>query len=659
MDGGAATVMALLLDTLDEELTDHVDWAERTCDQLTLPSELEADLRRRASVVRRRLADPSLYIAVVGEFNSGKSTFVNTLLRDRLLPTAAVVTTAVATEIRSARRLGVAFRPAGCTRVRQLRPSDGRSVSATFLHELRRISPSVAPSSVREAITALVADPVLAAGVETVTIGHPAALLGRDVVIVDTPGVNATDDGHAAVVDRVVAESADLAVVLVPANSQVSRVLAEFLGGTLARHLDRCLFVVTKLDQVPEGQRDVVLRAVRKRLELAGVVEPQIFSCGGDEVLTQLVDGGPVDEFGRRFVELEKALAERARQEHALAVSTSATNLVTDLLDAATASVREHRDRIAAAERELDGLRVRDLDGFLAAARTSVHRDLRTARGALRTGFDQSARNRGAALATELDKLVGGCDSTEAVKRLVEHTAPDTVKKAASDWLVAGQREAMRGLGRATELGLQRVDRDFSDEYRHLAKLAGRTAAKLDVPRTQRAATPVVVEVDFGAASRVAASAVSTENWSAGGGAAVGAIIGSLVAPGIGTLVGGWLGAALGAGAANQLDKARSSVRKPLGDGARAALERARELLRDAVDKACAAEERRVDRVLAALKSTAAGPVGEFLAAERKQRDALGRARTLAEEAERAAAARVEQLADRRRRLTELRGGAS
>ena len=44
-----------------------------------------------------RVADAKFYLAVVGEFSSGKSTFINALLRKRLLKEAVKPTTAAAT----------------------------------------------------------------------------------------------------------------------------------------------------------------------------------------------------------------------------------------------------------------------------------------------------------------------------------------------------------------------------------------------------------------------------------------------------------------------------------------------------------------------------------------------------------------------------------
>ena len=50
-----------------------------------------------------------LYVAVAGEFNSGKSTFINALLRERLLKEAVMPTTAAATYIKRAKATGLFF----------------------------------------------------------------------------------------------------------------------------------------------------------------------------------------------------------------------------------------------------------------------------------------------------------------------------------------------------------------------------------------------------------------------------------------------------------------------------------------------------------------------------------------------------------------------
>lgn len=58
------------------------------------------DLKSQISMIRKRAADPYLNVAVIGDFSSGKSTFINALIRRKLLKTAWKATTAVPTYIR-------------------------------------------------------------------------------------------------------------------------------------------------------------------------------------------------------------------------------------------------------------------------------------------------------------------------------------------------------------------------------------------------------------------------------------------------------------------------------------------------------------------------------------------------------------------------------
>ena len=57
------------------------------------------ELSQQLQKIKNRRADPNLYLAVIGEFSSGKSTFINALLRNDLLKTSALVATAIDTKI--------------------------------------------------------------------------------------------------------------------------------------------------------------------------------------------------------------------------------------------------------------------------------------------------------------------------------------------------------------------------------------------------------------------------------------------------------------------------------------------------------------------------------------------------------------------------------
>lgn len=652
---GRETSSPRRFDGLAGDLEDDVDWVVRTCAHLSLSGEYAAEVKRRAALVRDRLASPHLHLAVVGEFNSGKSTFINTLLRDRLLPTAPVVTTGTATEIRHGDTLSVSFRARGAGGSVAY-PGEGQGGGDAFLRTLRAIEPGVAmPATARDAIRTLIADPRVCGGVDTVTITHPAVLLGEDVVLVDTPGINATDDLHAEVVDRVLAETADLAVVLVPAHSPVSRVLSDFLAGPLSRHLDRCVFVVTKFDDIEPTDRAPLLRSVHKRLQLAGVGASAVFAGGGNSVLAKLIAGGNPDRATADFLELESALAGLALREHVTAVSTSATYLVEDMLAAATKSVAEHRGRIADAQRELDQLRVRDLDGLIAEIVSGTRSALVDERRAVCQEIDEEATEVARVLADELDTRLDACATTVEIGTLVRETGPELLRDCLAAWCEEAHGRTTR-LAAVTDRALERAGTDFAAEYRRLARLAGQASAALAVPTVPVTGGTVAVHVDFGSAASAVATSIGTRNVATGGAAAVGMVLGTILFPGLGTAIGGALGAWFGSKMGDQVGKARDQVRQPLRDGCRAAVEQASDALRTAVHTACDAEETRCAGALDGLRRVATEPVNALLAEERRSRAALDAARDLAAAAEREADQRLARLAARR---AELRARAS
>ena len=57
------------------------------------------EISARIMSIKKKRKDSKLYLAVIGEFSSGKSTFINALLGFRLLKDAVMPTTACATYI--------------------------------------------------------------------------------------------------------------------------------------------------------------------------------------------------------------------------------------------------------------------------------------------------------------------------------------------------------------------------------------------------------------------------------------------------------------------------------------------------------------------------------------------------------------------------------
>lgn len=241
--------------------------------------------KQRLNALAARSKDGILRIAVIGEFNAGKSTFINALLRHRLLQEGALPTTASATYLRSgASRLTAVF-------------SDGREVRSVEQASLYlKKKHNVTASDLQSVVSALTATQQIARTVKKLELSIPnqqngplSGGLPNNVELIDTPGFNpgASDvDNHFDVTREVVEEYADLAIILTPAHAAMSSTLLSFLENHIRAYLHRCVFVITKIDDHTETERkdllNMVVQVLGKRF---GLQAPRLFMAAARTML--------------------------------------------------------------------------------------------------------------------------------------------------------------------------------------------------------------------------------------------------------------------------------------------------------------------------------------------------------------------------------------
>ncbi len=206
--------------------------------------------------------DPKLYLAVVGEFNAGKSTFINALLRKRILKEAVRPTTACATYIEKGKgelKLEVSF-----NKKRFAANENNYSELKTFLKAFY----SGKIKNFNHIIEILTSEQEVSKMVTDLHLYIPDSNLPDDVVIIDTPGFNPGDDAvsnHFGITRDVVANVADVALVLMPSGQPFSDTIREFTSSHLQPYLHRCLFVVTKADEKNKEDRQEIRKFTLQR----------------------------------------------------------------------------------------------------------------------------------------------------------------------------------------------------------------------------------------------------------------------------------------------------------------------------------------------------------------------------------------------------------
>jgi predicted GTPase len=192
---------------------------------------------RRLSDLAAWVDEERFYVAVLGEFKRGKSTFLNALLGERVMPTGVLPVTSVITEIAWAAE---------------------RTATVTFSEGRNEC---VALSSIGDFVTER-SNPENRLGVERVRVGYPAPLLRGGVVLVDTPGVGSVFR-HNTDVTLAMLPDVDAVIFITAADPPVSDSERSFLL-RIREHAHKVLFVINKIDLVEEGDLAEVVAFTRQ-----------------------------------------------------------------------------------------------------------------------------------------------------------------------------------------------------------------------------------------------------------------------------------------------------------------------------------------------------------------------------------------------------------
>jgi GTPase SAR1 family protein len=174
-----------------------------------------------------KLERDRFYLVVIGQFKRGKTTFINALLGEEILPVGVVPVTSVVTLIQygSERQCEVIF-------------SDNRR---------QRIQ----PDELREFVTEQ-GNPLNHKGVRQVEVSHPSPFLEQGTVLVDTPGIGSLYRHNTEATQEFV-PNIDAAIVVLSADLPITNTEYDFLDEVL-EHSGKLFFVLNKIDVMTEAE---------------------------------------------------------------------------------------------------------------------------------------------------------------------------------------------------------------------------------------------------------------------------------------------------------------------------------------------------------------------------------------------------------------------
>jgi GTPase SAR1 family protein len=298
------------------ELNRFRAWKNHISTQLDLlagiAGELHAEpIASELEKTKRDMDAESFRFVVVGEFSRGKSTVINALLADRLLPASVEPTTTVLTKIKG-----------GATRSFKLYYRDGRAdenISAEQFKTL--VAPPEPAQRDKEQRRLYEQRQTELRSLAMVEITHPGSLCDEGVEIVDTPGTNDLDPLREQITYDYIPR-ADAILFVLTARQALTQSESDFLQNrVLTSDVARIFFLLNYADTLSP----VDLTTVQNKcvLDLARFVSnPKLYPVSAKKALAARTSrsentSAAIDEGG--FVELERALASFLESERARA----------------------------------------------------------------------------------------------------------------------------------------------------------------------------------------------------------------------------------------------------------------------------------------------------------------------------------------------------
>ncbi len=246
-----------------------------------------------------RLEEEKFHLVVLGEFNHGKTTFVNALLGAPVLPMGVTPTTAVIHQVIHG------------TRGANVIDEEGGARGIAF-EEVGQFEVGGASSS---------------DNVRYLEVSYPSPLLEGGVVLVDTPGVNDLNSTRAEITYSYVPR-ADAILFLLDAGQILKESERTFLANKLlAQSRDKVLFIINKIDLLDEEEKEQAMAYARTQLAKL-IPEPKVYAISSEQALGGDREGaglhrliGDLRDFlanERGRVLLDNALDEGVRTAHTL-----------------------------------------------------------------------------------------------------------------------------------------------------------------------------------------------------------------------------------------------------------------------------------------------------------------------------------------------------
>lgn len=277
-----------------------------------LSEEKRSSLSKQLNRIKKRINDKKIYLGIVGEFATGKSTLINSLIGNDFFVTNALQgTTTTITTLEYGGKIGLKIEftsgkmlryDSNKTEILKLYKPDLYDHLSFWekmtIRALDILHLNASDKYLLEVFDYITTSDEISKTLDRVTVYYPSNLLNNGIVIVDTPGTDSLTPSHAEITRRAIKEICDIALVIIPATQPLPQSLIDYVDDNLGDVADKCIYLITKIELIRRAIERTHLRkgVVQRITNYLNVENPKVVFAPS---LLSLEEKGAVEKTGR------------------------------------------------------------------------------------------------------------------------------------------------------------------------------------------------------------------------------------------------------------------------------------------------------------------------------------------------------------------------
>lgn len=522
-------------------IDEHIGFASELISRNKWSGKQKVRMQERLDAIKRKQADKCLNISVIGEFSSGKSSFINALVGEDILVSGVLQGTTVAATI--------------------IEYSRNRNVQVFFKNDRQPI--------VHGNLSTLEAAKIISRystgkdgnkDVKYVKVGLPQEKLASGLRIIDTPGTNSLISWHEEVTSDVLRNMSDMSIILTDATKPMPESLLSFMDEALNDIYAQCSVMVTKIDLLAARDREDILDFVRKKMRSLPGGEKTLVTSYCAMAVSGERNGEQLLEKKQRELALESLENERLLFRHTdryrkKALVNSLIKLVKVMYSDLDAGMRERQKKVVQRLDFYRKSRKTPLAPFIEKQKSVRIEQFKTLCEYQRNNLELISGQLLDNSSQELTLLINSPKTYDGLKELFKKEFQAAYKEKVENLLAVYEAFGAEQL-KAYSTVMNTFHGEFKKEFERLNIF--------QLPLSELSLKPEIQTADLYKSMEDAKRYVFSANGDRSGnyyaGALLGVIAGSILLPGFGTLIGGVLGSYIAGKSTKKLDEIKKNA---------------------------------------------------------------------------------------------------